>query len=69
MILGIKAEYRRRAIFALFADEMFRRGKQYGWTGGEASWILEDNDALNRPMAALGATEYRRWRIYDKGIA
>ena len=69
MILGIKAEYRRRAIFALFADEMFRRGMQYGWTGGEASWILEDNDALNRPMAALGATEYRRWRIYDKSIA
>lgn len=68
MILGIKAEYRRRAIFALFADEMFRRGKQYGWTGGEASWVLEDNDALNRPMAALGANEYRRWRIYEKSI-
>lgn len=66
MILGIKAEYRRRGIFALFADEMFRRGKEHGWTGGEASWILEDNDALNRPMAAMGATEYRRWRIYDK---
>jgi hypothetical protein len=68
MILGVKAEYRRRAIFALFADEMFRRGKQYGMHGGEASWILEDNDALNGPMASLGATEYRRWRIYDKTI-
>jgi hypothetical protein len=68
MILGVKAEYRKRAIFALFADEMFRRGKEYGAIGAEASWILEDNDALNRPMAALGAKEYRRWRIYDKRL-
>jgi hypothetical protein len=69
MILGVKPEYRKRAIFALFADEMFRRGKEYGAIGAEASWILEDNDALNRPMAALGAKEYRRWRIYDKRLA
>jgi hypothetical protein len=69
MILGVKAEYRKRAIFALFADEMFRRGKAYGGIGAEASWILEDNDALNKPMAAMGAKEYRRWRIYDKGLA
>jgi hypothetical protein len=69
MILGVKAEYRKRAIFALFADEMVRRGKAFGGIGAEASWILEDNDALNRPMAAMGAKEYRRWRIYDKRLA
>ena len=69
MILGVKAEYRRRSIFALFADEMFRRGREYGGVGAEASWILEDNDALNRPLAALGAREYRRWRIYDRPLA
>jgi len=66
MILGVKAQYRKRSIFALFADEMFRRGRAYGGIGAEASWILEDNDALVRPMMALGAKEYRRWRIYDR---
>ncbi len=66
MILGVKAQYRKRSIFALFADEMFRRGRAYGGIGAEASWILEDNDALVRPMTALGAKEYRRWRIYDR---
>jgi hypothetical protein len=66
MILGVKPQYRKRAIFALFADEMFRRGEARGLLGAEASWILEDNDALNRPMAGLGAVEYRRWRIYEK---
>jgi hypothetical protein len=69
MILGAKAEYRARGIFALFAYEMFRRGKEFGGTAAEASWILEDNEKLIRPLQALGAREYRRWRIYDRPIA
>jgi GNAT superfamily N-acetyltransferase len=68
MILGAKAEYRRRGIFALFAHEMFERAKTHNLSGAEASWILEDNEKLNRPMKALGAEEYRRWRIYDRPI-
>lgn len=68
MILGAKPEYRRRGIFALFMHEIVRRAKAYGAEGAEASWILEDNTKLNRPLAALGATEYRRWRIYDRPI-
>ena len=69
MILGVKAEYRQRGIFALFVDAMFKRAKEHGLIGAEASWILEDNDKLNRPLAALGAEEYRRWRIYDRPVA
>jgi hypothetical protein len=69
MILGAKAEYRKRGIFALFANEMFRRGKEIDGVGAEASWILEDNDRLNKPLEAMGAKEYRRWRIYDRPIA
>jgi GNAT superfamily N-acetyltransferase len=68
MILGAKAEYRNRGIFALFAAEMFRRGREYGAVGAEASWILEDNDRLNKPLESLGAKEYRRWRLYDRTI-
>ncbi|MEO6879110.1 MAG: N-acetyltransferase, partial [Gemmatimonadaceae bacterium] len=68
MILGAKPEYRNRGIFALFAHEMFRRGKDFNGVGAEASWILEDNEKLNRPLEAMGAKEYRRWRIYDREI-
>ncbi|MGH7616896.1 MAG: GNAT family N-acetyltransferase [Gemmatimonadaceae bacterium] len=69
MILGAKPEHRSRGIFALFMHEMVRRAKAFGAVGAEGSWILEDNDKLNRPLTALGATEYRRWRIYDRPIA
>jgi hypothetical protein len=68
MILGAKAEYRNRGIFALFAAEMFRRGKEFGALGAEASWILEDNEKLTKPLEAMGAKEYRRWRIYDRPL-
>ncbi|HEY9225090.1 MAG TPA: hypothetical protein VIP11_00500 [Gemmatimonadaceae bacterium] len=68
MILGAKAEYRNRGIFALFVHEIFRRGLAHNMTGAEASWVLEDNDKLNRPLQALGAKAYRRWRIYDRPI-
>jgi GNAT superfamily N-acetyltransferase len=68
MILGAKAEYRNRGIFGLLTSEMVRRAKTYGMVGAEASWILEDNDRLNRPLESLGAKEYRRWRIYDRPV-
>ena len=68
MILGAKAEYRRRGIFALFVHEMYRRTQTFRTTGVEASWILEDNDKLRKPMEAFGAKVYRRWRIYDRPI-
>jgi GNAT superfamily N-acetyltransferase len=69
MILGAKPQFRRRGIFALFMHEIFKRGRAAGCPGGEASWILEDNDKLNRPLLALGVKVYRRWRIYDRAIA
>ena len=65
MALGIKREYRNRMIFPLFILESYRRGKDYGAVGAEASWILEDNELLLAPLKALGLKEYRRWRLYD----
>jgi hypothetical protein len=67
--LGVKPAHRTRSVFALFAHELFRRGRAYGAVGAEASWILEDNDAITRPLEALGAKAYRRWRVYDRPIA
>jgi hypothetical protein len=69
MILGVKPQYRTRSIFALFAHELYRRGAEFGITEGEASWILEDNPAMVRPMYSIGGTVYRKWRIYDRPIA
>jgi hypothetical protein len=68
MALGLRPEFRARGILPLFAWEAFRRGREAGEHGAEASWILEDNEPMKRPMEAMGTNIYRRWRIYDRGI-
>ena len=68
LVLGVKRQYRTRGIFALFLDEFFRRARMYGLRGGEASWVLEDNLLMNRPLEAIGARPYRRWRIYERPL-
>jgi hypothetical protein len=68
MVMGVKTEHRTRSVFALFGHELYRRAMEYGALGGEASWILEDNYAMTRPMEAMGAKVYRKWRIYDRLI-
>jgi len=68
MALGLRPEYRVRGILPLFAWEAYRRGRERGEQGAEASWILEDNERMNRPMVAMGTRIYRRWRVYDRKI-
>lgn len=67
--LGVKREYRSAGLFALFVNEIVARGQASGVVDPEASWILEDNTLMNRPLVAIGATPYRRWRLYEKPLA
>ncbi len=66
--LGVKPEHRGNGIFALFTYEAFRRAQKFGYLGGEASWILEDNVEMNKPWQDLGCPQYRRWRIYERAV-
>jgi hypothetical protein len=68
MALGLRREYRTRGILPLFAWEAFRRGREAGERSAEASWILEDNEPMNRAMVAMRTGIYRRWRVYDRPI-
>ena len=67
--LGVKREYRTAGLFALFVNEIVVRAQAFGAVGPEASWILEDNALMNRPLVAIGAKPYRRWRLYEKPLA
>ena len=68
ILLGLTTEYRNRGLFPLFVYEASRRGQEIGTEGGEASWLLEDNEAIVRPLEAMGAEAYKRWRIYEKEL-
>ncbi|MDG2283429.1 MAG: hypothetical protein P8L45_09920, partial [Longimicrobiales bacterium] len=68
VLMGLRSKYRNRGLFPLFAYEAARRAKAVSFEGAEASWILEDNEALTAPMASMGMQPYKRWRIYEKTI-
>ncbi len=63
--MGIVPEYQKRGIDNIFYLEVFRRGSAKGYKWGEMSWILEDNEMMNRAAQMLGSKVYKRYRIYD----
>jgi GNAT superfamily N-acetyltransferase len=67
-ILGVVPEYRNRGLEILFYAEMFERARRCGYAGGEAGWILDDNEPMNRGIQACGGSLVARYRCYDRPI-
>lgn len=65
LALGIKEQFRTGSVLPVFMHEATRRAIAYGSPGAEASWILEENQAMRQPLEALGGRVYRRWRVYE----
>ena len=67
-ILGVRPEYRNKGLELALIAEFCRRGIARGYTGAECSWILEDNEAMNKGIAAAGAELYKTYRLYQKEL-
>lgn len=68
VLLGLKRDHRNRGLFPLLAAEIARRASAINADGAEASWILEENESLLRPLESLGLAPTKRWRIFEKMI-
>ena len=69
MLLGIRPEYRTRkyaGIALLLFAQVHLRGQRRGYEWAELGWVLEDNQILNTGLERLGASVYKRYRIYQK---
>jgi GNAT superfamily N-acetyltransferase len=66
--LGMKPGYQTSGIGAAIYFTTMQVGVRKGYTAGEASWILEDNILMTRPIESLGAKQYKRWRIFDRTL-
>lgn len=63
--LGIIPEFQKKGIDGLLYWEIVNRAGEIGITRGEASWILEDNEMMNRAAKLMKAEVYKTYRIYD----
>jgi GNAT superfamily N-acetyltransferase len=65
LVMGVVHEYQRRGIDAVFYVRTWDEGKKRGYTWGEMSWILEDNEMMKRAMEMMGGHIYKTYRIYE----
>lgn len=63
--LGLLDEFRGKGIDALLYLGLIRNGTARGITFAELSWVLEDNEPMNKPLERLGGKVYRRYRLFD----
>ncbi len=66
--LGLLEEYRGKGVDALLYLDMIEKGASRGIEFAELSWVLEDNEAMRKPLERLGGEVYRRYRLYDVAL-
>lgn len=62
--LGLRPEYQRKGIDALFYLRIYQNGLDAGLHQAEASWILEDNWGMRRGLERMGGHVYKTYRVY-----
>ncbi|MBE2280990.1 MAG: hypothetical protein IAE91_11405 [Ignavibacteriaceae bacterium] len=65
LILGVVPEHQKKGFDAVLYEEIIQRGHKLGIDEGEASWVLEDNEMMNRSAQMMNAERYKTYRVYD----
>ena len=68
-ILGVTPEYRNKGLELALIKAFAERGIERGYVEAECSWILEDNEAINKGIRAAGGELYKTYRLYQKELA
>ena len=66
--LGVLPEYRARGVDAMMYLETAKRAAPKGYRWAEMSWILENNEMMNRSIQMLGGEVYKTYRMYEKKL-
>lgn len=68
LALGVIEQYRKMGIEAIFFAKNIQEAKKRGILGGEASWVLENNEAMVAAAKNLNGEKYKTYRLYKKSI-
>jgi GNAT superfamily N-acetyltransferase len=68
LTLGVLREWRGSGLDAALVHTSIEEGRKLGITGAECSWMLEDNEVVLASTRQAGGREYRRYRVYEKGV-
>ena len=69
IVLGVLPEYQRTGVDILLYNKFGESCDELGINYGDASWILEDNEMMNRALTnTVNGQIYKKFRIYEKLI-
>ncbi len=68
VLLGVLEEYRKMGIEAVFFAQFIQAARENNLLGGEASWVLENNDMMVKAAENLNGKKYKVYRIYNKPL-
>jgi ribosomal protein S18 acetylase RimI-like enzyme len=67
--MGVKQKFRRLGLETMLYRKCQLEAEKTGlFTHCEASWILEDNINMNKPLVKMGFDPYKTYRIYKKEL-
>ena len=66
--LGVLPEVRGKGVDGLMYLETAKAAVPKGYRYAEMSWILENNEMMNRAIRSLGGTVYKTYRVYEKAL-
>jgi len=65
ILLGVIEDYRKMGIEGVFYAKIISNGLANGVHTAEASWILEDNEMMNKGLQNINAKVSKRYRILE----
>ena len=68
LALGVLPPYRRLGLDGVLIQRMIQNGIPLGYEGAEVGWILEDNEAMLRPLRHIDARRTKVYRVYDRTL-
>lgn len=68
LALGVLENYRKMGIEACLYGSIIKNTYGTKITGGECSWMLEDNYLMNHAIEQINAKLYKRYRLYEKEL-
>ena len=66
--LGVLEGYRKMGIEACLYGHILKNTEGTKITGGECSWMLEDNYLMNHAIEQINGKLYKRYRLFEKKI-
>ncbi len=66
--LGVKPEHQHTGVAAALYIAHFEAAERTRQTAGEAGWILETNEAMNRGLEAMGGHIVKKYRVYERAL-